>query len=118
MLLRVDHIDLAVRDVEATAKLFGTLGFEEVRRTEHHGLSVEMRLPGQNQVVFEFHAPREGQSPGVNHVAFLVDDCEATVERLKARGVEFETPVKFIPASGRTVCTLTESAGTRLQLAQ
>ena len=118
MLLRLDHIDLAVADVDSMARLFEKLGFQEIRRTDHHGLAIEMRLPGENQTVLELHGCKSGEEAGVNHIAFLVDDCESSVAELKTLGVDFESPVKRIPSSGRTVCTVANTPGIRLQLAQ
>lgn len=118
MILRVDHLDLLVEDVNQVAELFGKLGFQEVRRTDHHGPSIEMRLPGEGQVTFEFHSIKEGAKPGVNHVALQVDDCFATATALEAQGLSFEADPKLVAATGRTVCTLRDSVGCRLQLTQ
>ncbi len=118
MILRVDHIDVVVDDAALAGELFGKMGFREVRRTDHHGLSIEMRLPGEGQVTFEFHSGKDGAAPGVNHVALLVDDCAETAAELEARGLGFESAPKVIPATGRVVCTLRDSAGCRVQLAQ
>lgn len=118
MLVRIDHLDLAVRDVDGMAQLLAKLGFQEIRRTEHHGLAVEMRLPGEGQVVLELHSCASDAESGVNHIAFLVDDCESSFNELTSLGVAFENPVKHIPSSGRTVCTIAGTPGIRLQLAQ
>ncbi len=120
MILRVDHLDLLVEDVNKAAELFGKMGFQEVRRTDHHGLAIEMRLPGEGQVTFEFHQVKEGSKPGLNHVALQVDDCAATAAELEAQGLSLEAPPRVIPATGRTVCNLRDSnsVGCRVQFTQ
>ncbi|CAG0955394.1 partial methylmalonyl-CoA/ethylmalonyl-CoA epimerase, partial [Anaerolineae bacterium] len=90
MITRVDHIEMVVPDIDIVAEFFKKLGFEEVRRTAHHGSAVEMRLPGQDQVLFEFHTGHATEVPGINHIAFKVEDCQATVAELKAKGIKFD----------------------------
>jgi len=68
MLLRLHHIDLAVSDLEEFAEFLKKLGLEEVRRTEHGGAAIEMSLPGDTQVIFDFHAVGQDEHPGVGSI--------------------------------------------------
>ena len=58
-------------------------------RTNHVGGAAELKLPGDNQPIFEVHPvlPRylEGK-PGILHIAFLVDNAQETLNELKAKG--------------------------------
>ena len=90
MIRGIDHIELIVRDVEEFVSFFQKLGFELIARTKHHGDAAELKLPGENQTIFEIHqaggeevkaehrlagaraAPDEirpaGQEPAVEHL--------------------------------------------------
>jgi glyoxylase I family protein len=118
MIRRVDHIGVSVPDVEMMAEFFGGMGFEVVRRTDHHGGCVEMRLPGENQVLFEFTLLRGEEVPGVNHVALEVDDAAAMAADLKAKGVKFSDEAHKVAGSGRVVANFRDPLGFRLQLTE
>jgi glyoxylase I family protein len=52
MIRGIDHIELIDRDFTEYVEFMKTLGFEELTRTTHHGESVELRMPGENQPIF------------------------------------------------------------------
>ncbi len=56
MIRGIDHIELIVRDVDEFVRFFEAMGFEVILRTEHHGGSAELKLPGEGQPVFEIHS--------------------------------------------------------------
>ena len=118
MIRKVDHIAMSVPDPNIMADFFVNLGFEEVRRTDHHGGSVEVRLPGENQVLFEFTTLRSTENPGVNHIAFLVDNCAEVVAELKANDVKFDTEAHFVEASQRVIASFRDPLGFRLQVTE
>ena len=55
MIRGIDHIELIVRDFDEYVAFMKTLGFEELTRTSHHGVSVELKAPGEGQPIFEIH---------------------------------------------------------------
>lgn len=116
MITRVDHLEICVRDIDAVADLFKKLGFVEIRRTKHHGEAVELSLPGEDQVVFEFHTGKDEETVGLNHIAFKVDNLEEAVAEFEARGVEFSTPIATSRATGRSTCNFRDAAHLRYQL--
>lgn len=63
MLTQVDHIDMRVNDLEATVETLKKMGLQEKRRTPAPRSSVEMALPGENQVTFELR-PANGNPQG------------------------------------------------------
>ena len=65
---------------------FDKMGFVEKRRTPPPRSSVEMALPGENQVVFEIHKATEGGFEGIHHIAFKQTGPEA-VGQFKAMGI-------------------------------
>lgn len=79
---------------------------------------MEVRLPGQDQVVFEFTAPRAGENSGVNHIAFLVDNCQEVVEDLKAKGIKFDDEAHFVVGSERVIASFRDPLGFRFQLTE
>jgi len=116
MILRIDHIELVVSDLEKFIGLFEKMGFEVILRTPHHGGSAELKLPGEGQPVFELHSVRGEENPGVNHIAFTCDDIEKAHQSLVDQGIVFEKGPYLVPASGRTIANFRDPDGRRLQL--
>ncbi len=99
MFTRIDHIGVAVEDLDAAMALYGTSFEMELahRETvEEQGVEavlldvgdghVELLRPlGPDTAVGKYLA-RKG--PGLHHVAYAVDDIDATLERLSAAGLE------------------------------
>lgn len=109
MVTRVDHIDIRVTDVEVMVEEMKRLGFIEIRRTTRVPQSVEIALPGENQVIFEVRAAKEGEKLGINHVAFKIDSPEATIEELKEKGIEFTRENHLVKDTGRRVSNFKDS---------
>jgi methylmalonyl-CoA epimerase len=127
MLGRIDHVGVAVEDLDAALKLYAeTLGMPVVHRetVTEQGVEAILLDVGENHV--ELLAPlgpdtpvgkflaRKG--PGLHHVAYQVTDVEATLAALRAAGTRLidETPrvgirgsrVAFVhPASSGGVLT-------------
>ena len=89
MVTQIDHIEIIVQHFDEYVAMFRALGFQELKRTKHHGDSIEFQLPGPNQPIFELHRVSGEENIGVNHIAFQVPDVEAERERLRSHGVEF-----------------------------
>ena len=105
MFTRVDHIGVAVEDLDASLELYERdYGMKLVHRetVEEQGVEAALLDVGENHVellaatgpdtpVGKFLA-RKG--PGMHHVAYQVQDIEATLAALKASGLWLidETP--------------------------
>ena len=105
MLSRIDHVGVAVEDLDAAIALYEqTYGMALVHReaVEEQGVEAVLLDVGENHVellrplgpetpVGRFLA-RKG--PGLHHVAYQVTDIEATLESLRGSGVRLidETP--------------------------
>lgn len=102
----IDHVAIAVRDLEESIKLYTeTLGFElkERRRTEgkQTGMISAVLTAGPITVVLLQGTSAESQvsrfvehfGPGVQHLAIGVQNLPAMTEELKAAGMEFDTTV-------------------------
>jgi methylmalonyl-CoA/ethylmalonyl-CoA epimerase len=105
MLGRIDHIGVAVEDLDAALKLYAeTLGMPVVHRetVTEQGVEAILLDVGENHV--ELLAPLAPDTPvgkflakkgpGLHHVAYQVADIEATLAALKAAGTRLidETP--------------------------
>jgi len=95
----VEHIAVLTTDVERAATFYTeVLGFKETLRLEtpHSGTIVFVSVNGTKLELFGGGKPKEpGEGEGkvgYPHVALLVDDVDGEYERLKALGVEFDTP--------------------------
>lgn len=116
MIKSIDHMELIVRDVDAHVAYFQKLGFKLLTRTDHHGGSAELQLPGENQPIIEIHSASGEEVIGINHIALKVDDAQEAYEALQADGVEFTRGPKLIEVTGRTTVELRDPDGWRLQL--
>ena len=82
MITQIDHIEIIVNDVEAYVDFYQKLGFKLLTRTDHHGGSAELQLPGPNQPILEIHTVLGEENIGINHIAFQADDVFATHKEL------------------------------------
>jgi methylmalonyl-CoA/ethylmalonyl-CoA epimerase len=99
MLDRIDHIGVAVADLEAAIALYeGTLGMPVVHRETVAEQGVEAALLDVGDGHVELLAPLGEETPvgrflakkgpGLHHVAYAVADIEATLSALAAQGIE------------------------------
>ncbi len=95
--------------------MFTKMGFELLAKASN-GLSARLKLPGENQVIFEIFSVSEEYNIGIDHIAFLVDDMDQTCEDLKRNDIEIEKGPFLFEASGRTLTNLRDPDGWRLQL--
>src|SRR5215472_13364543 len=109
---RIDHVGVIVRDLAAAKAFFIDLGLELLGEGDFEGelfdrasgltgvkVSIAMlRTPDgeANVELSQFHSPADAgaiQQPaantlGIRHIAFVVDDIEAAVAKLKKNGAE------------------------------
>ena len=94
--LKVDHLGIAVRDLEAAIRAYRTLGFEveSIHEVSTEKVRAAFLFVGESRL--ELLEPTEDGSiiarflekrSGLHHVCLLVEDIEATVAELKAAGV-------------------------------
>ena len=118
--MKLDHVALGVHDVEAGITLMGTLGFTLKRRGKHYsngaptafvtnpatGVDLELiQVPGQ-------------PAPGLLHMAFVVDDLQATCADLQSQGYIFETEPFFNEAAKTHMAFLRHPDGLIAQINQ
>ena len=96
---RIDHVGVAVSDLDSAVALYeGTFGMPVVHRETVESQGVEAVLLDVGDGHVELLRPLGPDTPvgkfiersgeGLHHVAYAVDDIDATLERLKQRGVQ------------------------------
>jgi catechol 2,3-dioxygenase-like lactoylglutathione lyase family enzyme len=138
---RVDHVGINVNDLAAAKAFFLDFGFEVQWEGEMGGALLEtvvglrdaktsvimIGLPdGQmNLELIKYHTPtdtRDIQQPfantlGIRHIAFVVDDIEATVTKLKKKGVEMFSEIQTYEDTYK-LCYIRGPEGIILELAE
>jgi catechol 2,3-dioxygenase-like lactoylglutathione lyase family enzyme len=114
MIRNFDHVTVCVRDLDAAKRFFALLGFAEDKsvvisgprfarymgleeiEADHVTLVVPGLAPRLEVQLLRYRRPEARADPniarldkiGFTHICFAVDDAGATVERLRAAGVE------------------------------
>ena len=112
--MKIDHIAIAVNDVEASAKVYQkALGIDEIEfeTVESEGVKVAI-IPMENGRI-ELMQPTKDDSPikkfldkkgpGLHHMALETDNIDVEVERMEGCGVQFLGKVR--PGSAGTKVT-------------
>lgn len=119
MITGIDHIEIIVRDLDDYVDFMTSLGFETLRRTDHHGGSVEMKPPGDGQPVFEIHQVNGEEVIGINHIALKTDSAEEAHVSLRENGkIRVESGPRYIESTGRTNVDIRDPDGWRIQLVE
>ena len=112
--MKIDHIAIAVNDVEVSAKVYQkALGIDEIEfeTVESEGVKVAI-IPMENGRI-ELMQPTNDDSPikkfldkkgqGLHHMALETDDIDSEVERMEGCGIQFLGKVR--PGSAGTKVT-------------
>jgi catechol 2,3-dioxygenase-like lactoylglutathione lyase family enzyme len=137
----MDHVGIVVDDLAAATEFFVALGFELQGEWRAEGRSVD-RIVGLEGVRTEVammqtpdgngrlelvkflspsnqgdnrHAP--ANTPGIRHIAFAVEDIDAVLARLRARGAELVGELERYGDSYR-LCYVRGPAGIIVELAE
>jgi methylmalonyl-CoA epimerase len=98
MIKGVNHIGIAVRDLEKSAGLFAEIfGIDDIHKETVPEQKVEIASFKVGDVLIELTAPTDDSSPiakfiekkgeGIHHIAFESDDVNAELSRLKDSGI-------------------------------
>lgn len=95
--LRLHHVGIVVGDIEAAARRYEALGFTDGERfsVPEQGISAIVYKAGPGYMELIQPTDPEGaigrfmakRGEGTHHVAYAVDDIDATLARLRAAGV-------------------------------
>jgi catechol 2,3-dioxygenase-like lactoylglutathione lyase family enzyme len=138
---RMEHVGIVVEDLAATTKFFVDLGLELLGEGSVEGGWVD-RIVGLDGVraesamvqtpdgngrleLIKFHSPptqggdrdAPANTPGIRHIAFAVEDIDAVVADLRARGTELVGEVVRYEDSYR-LCYVRGPEGIIVELAE
>jgi methylmalonyl-CoA/ethylmalonyl-CoA epimerase len=108
MLLKIEHIGIAVKDLDGSNKLFAKLLGKEHYKTESvasENVDTSFFQTGESKVeLLGATSPDsaiakfiEKRGEGIHHIAFAVEDIEKEVARLKSEGFQ---PISEKPKQG------------------
>tara|TARA_B110000438_G_scaffold300547_1_gene353205 strand:- start:751 stop:1164 length:414 start_codon:yes stop_codon:yes gene_type:complete len=109
--IRLDHIGIAVNDLDSGAKFWKLLGLEQGADDLNEEQGVNIRFfdtaPGDNPAKIELLAPTaedtpigqflKKRGPGIQQIAFRVDDLVSLLSKLKSSGIRL---INDIPTEG------------------
>lgn len=84
--MRLNHVTLAVGDVESSARFYARLGLTQIVADYPHYARL---LSPQGDTTLSLHPTTDQSSPPSASIHFEVDDVDRTVERLKGAGFSF-----------------------------
>ena len=133
LLTRIDHVGIAVTDLDAAvdfySRAFGlTKVHEEVN--EEQGVREAMLAVGDSGSCIQLLAPLTPEStiakfldrsgPGIQQVAYAVDDVAATADSLRKAGVRvlYESPKRGTAGSLVNFCHPKDCGGVLIELVQ
>lgn len=108
-LQRIHHVAVICSNYAVSKRFYtdilGLAVIREVYRAERGSYKLDLELPDGTQIeLFSFpDPPRRPNGPeaqGLRHLAFAVDDLDATVRDLEAKGVAVE-PIRIDPHTDR-----------------
>ncbi len=117
------HTCYRIGDIDRSVAFYEKIGFEESGRMPigDEAINVFMNLPGENPILeltYNHGVTEYEHGTGYNHIALMVDDLDATLERLAADGIEPEKP-PYRPGGrteGHFICFLRDPDGYRIEL--
>jgi methylmalonyl-CoA/ethylmalonyl-CoA epimerase len=117
MIKKVEHIGIAVKNVEESnalfKKLFGKSHYK-IESVESEEVSTSffmlgetkielLQATGANSAISKFI---EKKGEGIHHIAYLVDDIESEMKRLASEGFELLTKAPKEGADNKRICFL------------
>ena len=120
MFTGIDHIDIAVDDLNLWTSFFEAIGFSVIQRTDHGGGSVELKFPGTDRPFLELTStsrPDGTKHPaGFRHIALQSQNMEQTFAELTARGIKIDRPPRRNAQSGRMTMNAHDPQGKGLTI--
>lgn len=130
MILKIDHVGIAVKSIEEARKIYETLGLTvtETEVVAEQKVKVAFMPTGDSEVeLLESTEPDgpvakyiESKGEGIQHIAFRVKNIEAALAELKAKGIRLIDETPRIGAGGAKIAFLHPKAthGTLVELCE
>jgi methylmalonyl-CoA/ethylmalonyl-CoA epimerase len=113
LIKKVDHIGIAVKNLDEAIKVYKDLGFEveEIEEVEEQKVRVAMLPAGESRIeLLEATSPEsaiakfvEKRGEGIHHIAINVENIERALERAKNAGIKLIDEKPRIGAGGKRV---------------
>jgi len=124
---KINHIGIAVKNIEDAAKLYTDgLGLEvhDVENVEEYKLKIAMIPVGESKIELVEPTDPDGaiakyiekKGEGLHHLALEVEDIEATLDLLKAKGIPLIDEKPRIGAGGTKVAFLHPRGANRVSI--
>ncbi len=140
MIKDIRHTGIVVKDLESSLHFYrDLLGLQIIKKMEETGdyidnisslkkvqvATVKMSSPsGQMIELLKYNSHpaeqkmREICEIGISHIAFTVDDLDAEYERLKGKGIQFNSPPQLSPDGYAKVTFCRAPEGTLIELVE
>jgi methylmalonyl-CoA/ethylmalonyl-CoA epimerase len=120
MIVGIDNIGLATRDLARSVEFYEKLGFAKASQNERGctmliGTTKLFIFPAGPQTATTRAITLLGNPPGIDHVSFLVDDVDRSFAELTARGIKF-TSIPENQTWGARTAVLQDPDGNNLYL--
>lgn len=95
--MKLDHVGIAVHNIDEAIQLYETLGFRVLERGQVEAFNVDVCMLDTGNSKLELIAPLgpgatqgflDKKGSGMHHMAFAVEDIEATLAQYKANGLQ------------------------------
>jgi lactoylglutathione lyase/methylmalonyl-CoA/ethylmalonyl-CoA epimerase len=114
MITRIDHIGIAVNNLDEALKVYrDALGLEVTQITDEPEQKVRVAFLPRGGSEIELLEPYEGDGPvrkfmekrgeGIHHICLEVDDIEATLAQLAAQGVQLIDTTPRLNSRGQKI---------------
>jgi lactoylglutathione lyase len=117
------HTCYRITDIDRSTEFYKALGFGEMGRVpiRDEAVNVFMNLPGDGdmprlELTYNFGVDSYDIGTGYGHIAITADDLDATLERLRAQGIEPEKPPYTVREGGSRLCFVRDPDGYRIEL--
>ena len=128
-IIRIHHVTLAVRDLDRARETFSALfGAESEHGDVVEEFGVRTADVALGDDVLQLVAALDAESPlarfterrgeGFYNIALEVDDLDAAVAELSARGVRVSEPIEATPGTRSSFVTMSATHGLSVQLVQ
>ena len=129
MILKIDHLGIAVKDMAEAKRAYEALGFKIEAEHDVPSEKVKTAFITVGESHLELLEPTDSTSPiakflekrsGLHHICLLVDDIEKSMAEMKAGGAQLLDEVPRIGAGGCRVAFIhpRSAAGVLLELKQ
>ena len=129
--MKIEHIGIAVKDIEASNELFATLFNKpayKMEDVESEGVKTSFFQVGESKIeLLQATNPDspiarfiEKKGEGMHHIAFAVEDIKKEMERLKKEGIRLLNDSPKTGADNKLICFLhpKDTAGVLIELCQ